>query len=85
MWGVRLRDSAGRPLLAVAVREGEVFIFVSAHHVLWLSLAGWERRALRGDAPLWRGGGERDRGKFATLRLTARVAASLGAHTGTEP
>lgn len=42
-----------------------------------LSLAGWERRALRGDAPLWRGGGEKDRGKFATPRLDGAGLLSL--------
>lgn len=53
-------QSGGGP----AAREWEVFIFISAHHVLCLSPPGWERLAPRGDAPLWRGGGEEDRGKF---------------------
>lgn len=75
-WGLQLQRqglvSAG--LLACAqsgmgvapeAREWEVFIFISAHHVLCLSQPGWERRAPLGDAPLWHGGGDKDHRKFS--------------------
>lgn len=38
--------------VAPEAREWEVFIFISAHHVLCFFLLGWERRTPSGDAPL---------------------------------
>lgn len=83
--GCGSRIAQGAPCSSWRSGKGKcLFLFLRITCCGCLRRAG-KRQALRGDAPLWRGGGEKDRGKFATLRSTALAAASRGTHTGTEP
>lgn len=81
--------------MAPEAGEWEVFIFISARHVLCFSLPGWERRAPPGDAPLCMGVGSRTteslfaQANLATPQLQLRCprVARLceGTLAGTEP